>query len=86
MDKREDMKFSAELLGTLSPREREIYDLLVLGHSNKEIARKLSISWNTMRNQAHAIYKKLGVANRVDIILGHYGLPSWMDEKGEDKK
>jgi len=52
----------------LSKREVEITGLVVLGHSNEEIANLLCRSLGTIKLHVHSVYKKLGVANRVNAI------------------
>jgi two-component system, NarL family, nitrate/nitrite response regulator NarL len=48
----------------LTTRELEIIDLVDEGLSNKEIARRLSISLPTVKNHVHHILEKLGVNRR----------------------
>lgn len=48
----------------LTRREREILELLALGHSDAEIASTLFISHRTVNNHVHAILHKLGAQNR----------------------
>lgn len=52
----------------LSPRECEILDLLASGQSNKELARALGISPNTVKTHIARVYEKLGAQNRVQAI------------------
>lgn len=52
----------------LSPRECEILDLLASGRSNKELARALGISPNTVKTHIARVYEKLGVQKRVQAI------------------
>ncbi|HEX8480275.1 MAG TPA: LuxR C-terminal-related transcriptional regulator [Allosphingosinicella sp.] len=52
----------------LSPRECEILELLASGASNKEIARKLSISPNTVKTHAARVYEKLEVQKRMQAV------------------
>ena len=58
----------------LSPRECEILDLLASGRSNKEMARALSISPNTVKTHIARVYEKLEVARRVQAIERARGL------------
>jgi len=53
---------------TLSNRENEILQLLANGLLYKEIADKLFISVNTVRQHIHKIYEKLHVQNRTEAI------------------
>jgi DNA-binding CsgD family transcriptional regulator len=52
----------------LSPRECEILALLASGQSNKEMARALAISPNTIKTHIARVYGKLDVARRVQAI------------------
>jgi DNA-binding CsgD family transcriptional regulator len=52
----------------LSPRECEILELLASGQSNKELARTLGISANTVKSHLARLYEKLGVQKRVQAI------------------
>jgi DNA-binding NarL/FixJ family response regulator len=54
----------AEVAERLTPREREILDLVAEGLSNKQIARRLSIELSTAKNHVHHILEKLGVRHR----------------------
>jgi DNA-binding CsgD family transcriptional regulator len=52
----------------LSPRELEILDRLAAGESNKEIARRLGISPNTVKTHVARVYEKLAVQRRVQAV------------------
>lgn len=52
----------------LSPRECEILSLLASGQSNKELARTLGISPNTVKTHVARLYEKLEVDRRVQAI------------------
>jgi DNA-binding NarL/FixJ family response regulator len=52
----------------LSPREREIVQLLAEGKSNKEVATELGISVKTAETHRAAIMKKLGLASFSDLV------------------
>ena len=51
----------------LTARQQEIVQLLLEGHSNKVIARQLSISTNTVKVHIHAIFRELRVHNRMAL-------------------
>ncbi len=55
-------------LDALSPREREVLDLLAQGLSNKAIAEALVISPNTVKRHLRAIFEKLEVSNRAGAV------------------
>ncbi|MFN8443240.1 MAG: response regulator transcription factor [Caldilineaceae bacterium] len=52
-------------LDVLSPREMEVLEQLSRGASNNEIANRLVISENTVKNHIHSILTKLNLQNRV---------------------
>lgn len=58
---------AARSLG-LSPRELEIIEALATGESNKEMARRLGISPNTVKTHIARVYEKLEVQKRVQAI------------------
>lgn len=53
---------------TLSPRERELLELLADGMANRAMARKLFISEATVKTHLVHIYEKLGVDNRTAAV------------------
>lgn len=53
----------------LTPREREIVQMVVRGLRNKEIAGELSISEGTVKIHLHSIYEKLGVGGRLELSV-----------------
>jgi DNA-binding CsgD family transcriptional regulator len=52
----------------LTPRECEILALLASGQSNKELARTLGISPNTIKTHVARVYEKLDVERRIEAI------------------
>ncbi|MDX1521390.1 MAG: tetratricopeptide repeat protein [Anaerolineae bacterium] len=56
------------LIEPLSYREREVLDLLALGHTNAQIATALVISITTVKTHVRNIYGKLNVDNRVQAV------------------
>jgi len=53
-------------LAQLSPRQREVLELIALGMDNDQIATRLYISRNTVKFHVRTIYRRLGVHNRVE--------------------
>ena len=56
----------------LSRKERAILDALATGLSNKELAKELNISTNTVKFHLSNLYEKLGVKNRAQAIAFYY--------------
>ena len=53
----------------LSPRERQIVALLSDGCPNQQIADRLGLRLQTVKNHLSRIYRKLGVPNRVQLAV-----------------
>jgi two-component system nitrate/nitrite response regulator NarL len=53
----------------LTPREREVLDLIGAGLSNQEIAVRLVIEVGTVKNHVHNILRKLDVSSRQDAAV-----------------
>lgn len=56
----------------LSPRERQVMDMLILGHRPKQIAFALDLSVKTVATHRFRLLRKLGLTN--DIALLRYGI------------
>jgi DNA-binding NarL/FixJ family response regulator len=54
------------LLSNLTPRQRQVLEMLVEGHSNKAMARTLDLSEGTIKFHLSAVFRVLGAANRVE--------------------
>jgi DNA-binding NarL/FixJ family response regulator len=59
----------------LTPREKQILDLLVKGGLYKEIAWDLGIGVETVRTHLHNIYAKLHVRTRTEAVVKYLGGP-----------
>ena len=59
-----------ERLASLTPKEREIIAVISSDEdsTNRQVAHRLGISENTLRNHLSSIYDKLGVANRLELL------------------
>ncbi len=55
-------------LAALSDREREVLDLVVFGHTQAEIAKRLSISVKTVETHRARIGEKLGCRTRAELV------------------
>ncbi len=57
------------MMGILTVREKEVFELLVKGHATKEIALILKISEKTVRNHISNVMQKLGVKGRSNAVV-----------------
>jgi DNA-binding NarL/FixJ family response regulator len=55
--------------GLLSPREEQVVNLVAEGIGNRQVAQQLGIKENTVKKSLLRIYDKLGVSNRVELVL-----------------
>jgi len=53
----------------LTPREMEIVATIVAGYTNRDIAKKFSLSEDTVKHHLTHIFDKLGVSNRVELAM-----------------
>ncbi len=52
----------------LTRREKDIVSELLDGHGNREIAQRLGVSAQTVKNGLSKLYRKLGVGGRVGLV------------------
>jgi two-component system, NarL family, nitrate/nitrite response regulator NarL len=60
-------------LPILTPQENKVLQQCVVGQSNKEIARVLGITEQTVKIHLQHIFQKLGVRRRADLLLRRWG-------------
>jgi DNA-binding NarL/FixJ family response regulator len=53
----------------LTPREREVLLLVIEGHANKQIARRMGISEKTVKGHLTNLFQRIGVADRTQAAL-----------------
>ncbi|MBL8077475.1 MAG: response regulator transcription factor [Anaerolineales bacterium] len=62
------------VIESLTPREKEVLQLMAEGLANKQIAMRLSISEHTVKFHLSSLYGKLGVASRTEAVKRGLGL------------
>ena len=65
----EDGRYPRTAGPELTPREREVWALIAEGRSNREVARRLGLSDNTIKFHVQHLFAKLGVKNRTEAAL-----------------
>jgi DNA-binding NarL/FixJ family response regulator len=55
--------------GPLTHRERLVMQVLALGATNREIAARLGLREQTIKNRLSTIYQKLGLRNRLELAV-----------------
>jgi len=53
----------------LTPREEQVVALIADGLSNREVAKELNLSENTIKKYVFRIFDKLGISSRVELVL-----------------
>ena len=59
----------------IQPREAEVMRLMHDGKTNKQVANELFISASTVKKHVNAIYRKLGVSNRLGLMTATRNIP-----------
>jgi two-component system, NarL family, nitrate/nitrite response regulator NarL len=62
-------RIPTEKLSTLTPRERDIVTLLAAGATNKQVAVELDITERTVKGHLSNVFMKLGVPDRLKLVL-----------------
>ena len=70
---------------SLSPRQWQVLRLLVLGRSNKEIARSLGIAMGTVKIHTAILFSKMGVTSRTAAAVAGAKLLTLQDRSGASR-
>lgn len=68
-EERQDLSAEDEEVVHFSPKQRQVFDQLILGVPNKIIADRLSMAEGTVKTHLHSVYQILRVRNRAQAIL-----------------
>jgi two-component system nitrate/nitrite response regulator NarP len=68
-DRTRQVKERASQAPSLTPRERELIDLVRQGLRNRDIATRLGVTEGTVKVYLHAIFDKIGVDNRTELAM-----------------
>jgi DNA-binding NarL/FixJ family response regulator len=67
--------------GPLSPREREVLDLIAQGYTNQQIADRFGLSVKTIETHRSRLVEKLGLRSRAELV--RYALDSGLFPGGD---
>jgi DNA-binding NarL/FixJ family response regulator len=59
---------------SLNRTQQRIAELVAQGYGNRQIASRLNLREQSVRNEVSRIFKKTGIANRVELALRMHGL------------
>jgi DNA-binding NarL/FixJ family response regulator len=76
----DDIMTEMRLLGTLTPREREVVDCIAKGYTYRQTSSKLGMMVKTLETHMAHIFEKLGVATRAELAF------LWWDIDPENHK
>ena len=68
-DRTQEVKERVARAPSLTPRERELVDLVRQGLRNRDIAARLGVTEGTVKVYLHAIFDKVGVDNRTELAM-----------------
>jgi DNA-binding NarL/FixJ family response regulator len=69
-------------LGSLTPREIEVLELIAHGRTNAEAAQTLNLSVHAIKFHLAGIYRRLGVTNRTAAAVVYLQSPSGGSPEG----
>jgi two-component system, NarL family, nitrate/nitrite response regulator NarL len=64
-----EVRQRASELPSLTPRERQLVDLVRRGLKNRDIAAELGVTEGTVKVYLHGVFDKVGVANRTELAM-----------------
>ena len=65
----------------LSPRERQVFDLLAAGHTNREIADLIGVGVKSVETYRARVFEKLGIKTRAELV--RYAMATGVLHDGE---
>jgi RNA polymerase sigma factor (sigma-70 family) len=68
-DKHEQLDHLRSLVRRLSPRERQVFERVVRGKMNKEIARELGATERTIKAHRHRVMEKLHAKSLAELVM-----------------
>jgi DNA-binding NarL/FixJ family response regulator len=69
----DEVRVTIRNVNGLTPREHQVLEGLLQGHSTREIADSFGLCRQTVKNYVTTIYEKLGVRGRSQLLRGFGG-------------
>ena len=68
---------------SLSEREKEVTGFVCLGYTNRQIAARLNISPNTVKDRLSSVFRKFGVKRRTELLvmLSIWNFDEWENQR-----
>lgn len=68
---------------SLTPREQDVVAFVCLGYTNRQIAARISISTETVKDRLESAYRKFNVKKRADLrmIFAGWDFSAWEDQR-----
>jgi FixJ family two-component response regulator len=67
-DRRHRLEEMSALVAALTPRERQVFNLVVLGRINKQIAHELGTTERTVKAHRHRVMEKMQVGSLAELV------------------
>lgn len=67
-DQKDKLESGRARLGRLTPREREVFELVIDGEPNKQIARAIGCSTRTVKAHRHQVMEKMQVNSLAELV------------------
>ncbi len=74
-----------EIIEKLTPREKEVLYLMLMGFSNNEIQEEISVTKNTLKTHIRNIYGKIEVKNRSELSYKLYSFIYNQEDRGDSQ-
>lgn len=68
LNRRNELDMFRRLMATLTPRERQVFNLIVLGKINKRIAYELGTTERTVKAHRHMVMEKMQVGSLAELV------------------
>ncbi len=65
---KKSLDLASSLIATLTPREREVFELVIRGNTNKEVARAIGGTERTIKAHRHRVMEKMQVQSLAELV------------------